>query len=45
VTQIGVRESRRIEEGYVLSEEDAINGRRFDDAIAWRSGWRDIGFV
>lgn len=44
-TQIGVRESRRIQGGYVLTEEDAINGAKFDDAVAWRSGWLDIGFV
>ena len=43
--RIGVRESRRIQGGYVLCEEDAINGARFDDAVAWRSGWLDIGFV
>jgi len=43
--RIGVRESRRIEGAYRLSEEDAIAGRRFEDAIAWRSGWLDIGFV
>lgn len=43
--RIGVRESRRIQGGYVLSEEDAINGARFDDAVAWRSGWLDVGFV
>lgn len=43
--RIGVRESRRIQGGYVLSEEDAINGTRFDDAVALRSGWLDIGFV
>lgn len=40
-----VRESRRIQGGYILSEEDAINGRTFDDTIAWRSGWLDIGFT
>lgn len=44
-TQIGVRESRRIKGAYVLTEEDAINGSRFDDVIAWRSGWLDIGYV
>ncbi|TWU33193.1 FAD-dependent oxidoreductase [Novipirellula artificiosorum] len=43
--RIGVRESRRIEGAYILSEEDALAGRRFDDAIAWRSGWLDIGFT
>ena len=44
-TQIGVRESRRIKGAYILTEEDAINGKRFDDVIAWRSGWLDIGFT
>jgi len=44
-TQIGVRESRRIKGAYILTEEDAMNGKRFDDVIAWRSGWLDIGFT
>jgi ribulose 1,5-bisphosphate synthetase/thiazole synthase len=44
-TQIGVRETRRVKGLYVLSEKDALTGRRFDDAIAWRSGFLDIGFV
>jgi len=43
--QIGVRETRRIKGEYVLTEEDALSGQRFDDVIAWRSGWLDIGFV
>ena len=43
--RIGVRESRRIKGAYILTEEDAKNGSRFDDVIAWRSGWLDIGFV
>lgn len=43
--QIGVRESRRIKGGYILTEQDAMAGRRFEDAIAWRSGWLDIGFT
>ncbi len=43
--RIGVRESRRIKGGYSLSEEDAVNGARFDDVVAWRSGWLDMGFV
>ncbi len=30
---------------YVLTEEDAMSGRRFQDAVAWRSGMLDIGFV
>lgn len=44
-TQIGVRESRRIQGSYILTEEDAINGSRFEDVIAWRSGFLDIGFI
>jgi hypothetical protein len=43
--QVGVRETRRVKGGYVLTEEDAMSGRRFDDAVAWRSGWLDIGWV
>jgi len=44
-TQIGVRESRRIKGGYILTEEDALEGKKFDDVIAWRSGWLDVGFT
>ena len=44
-TQIGVRETRRIKGGYIITEEDAIEGRKFDDVIAWRSGWLDVGFT
>jgi hypothetical protein len=44
-TQIGIRESRRIKGEYILTEEDAIEGKKFEDAIAWRSGWLDVGFV
>ncbi|MBC8236384.1 FAD-dependent oxidoreductase [bacterium] len=43
--QIGVRETRRVKGIYVLTEEDAKTGRKFDDVIAWRSGFLDIGFV
>jgi hypothetical protein len=43
--QPGVRETRRVKGLYVLTEEDAKEGRRFDDAVAWRSGFLDIGFV
>jgi len=42
---IGVRESRRVKGMYILTEEDAMQGRRFEDAVAWRSGHLDIGFV
>ena len=43
--QVGVRETRRVTGLYVLTEEDAKEGRAFDDTIAWRSGFLDIGFV
>ena len=43
--QLGVRETRRVKGPYILTEEDALGGRKFDDAIAWRSGFLDIGFV
>jgi ribulose 1,5-bisphosphate synthetase/thiazole synthase len=43
--QLGVRETRRVKGAYVLTEDDAKAGRKFDDAIAWRSGFLDIGFV
>jgi len=44
-TQIGVRETRRVKGIYVLTEEDALTGQKFNDVIAWRSGFLDIGFV
>jgi succinate dehydrogenase/fumarate reductase flavoprotein subunit len=28
-----------------LPQDDALSGRRFEDGIAWRSGFLDIGFV
>ncbi len=43
--QVGVRETRRVKGLYVLTEEDAMAGRRFEDAVAWRSGYLDIGWV
>jgi succinate dehydrogenase/fumarate reductase flavoprotein subunit len=43
--QMGVRETRRVKGSYVLTEEDALQGQKFDDVIAWRSGHLDIGFV
>lgn len=39
---IGVRESRRIVGQYVLSEEDLMKGRRFDDAIATGCWYLDL---
>lgn len=41
--QVGVRETRRLKGLYVITEEDAMNGRQFQDAIAWRSGFLDFG--
>ena len=43
--QVGVRETRRLDGLYLLTEEDAMEGRRFDDAVAWRSGYLDIGWT
>ncbi len=43
--QVGVRETRRIKGLYTLTESDALEGQRFADAVAWRSGFLDIGFV
>ena len=42
---MGVRETRRLKGLYVLTEDDALAGRGFDDGIAWRSGFLDIGFT
>jgi succinate dehydrogenase/fumarate reductase flavoprotein subunit len=41
--QVSVRESRRVKGTYVITEADAMNGRSFADAIAWRSGFLDLG--
>jgi hypothetical protein len=41
--QVSVRETRRVKGVYVLTEEDAMSGRAFDDAVAWRSGYLDPG--
>ena len=41
--QVSVRESRRVKGLYVITEEDAMTGKSFDDAIAWRSGFLDQG--
>jgi ribulose 1,5-bisphosphate synthetase/thiazole synthase len=43
--QICVRETRRVKGVYILTEEDALQGRTFEDVVAWRSGFLDIGFV
>jgi ribulose 1,5-bisphosphate synthetase/thiazole synthase len=41
--QVSVRESRRVKGLYVVTEEDAMAGRTFEDVIAWRSGFLDLG--
>ena len=41
--QVSVRESRRVKGEYVITEEDAMTGRTFEDTIAWRSGFLDLG--
>ncbi|MHC4666496.1 MAG: FAD-dependent oxidoreductase [Planctomycetota bacterium] len=41
--QVGVRESRRIKGLYVLTEEDGVAGKKFDDIVAWRAGKIDVG--
>jgi ribulose 1,5-bisphosphate synthetase/thiazole synthase len=41
--QVSVRETRRVKGVYVITEDDARNGRVFEDAIAWRSGYLDPG--
>jgi ribulose 1,5-bisphosphate synthetase/thiazole synthase len=41
--QVSVRETRRVKGAYLVTEEDAMAGRRFEDAIAWRSGFLDTG--
>ncbi|MHC4631024.1 MAG: FAD-dependent oxidoreductase [Planctomycetota bacterium] len=40
--RIAVRETRRVKGRYVLTEEDAVKGRTFEDVIAWRSGYLDL---
>ena len=39
---VGVRETRRIDGEYVLTEDDIIAGRRFDDAVATGCWYLDI---
>jgi hypothetical protein len=41
--QVSVRETRRVKGVYILSEDDAMSGRSFEDAIAWRAGFLDQG--
>ncbi len=40
--RIAVRETRRVKGLYILTEEDAVKGRTFEDVIAWRSGYLDL---
>ena len=40
--RIAVRETRRVKGQYILTEEDAVKGRTFEDVIAWRSGYLDL---
>ena len=41
--QVSVRETRRVKGVYILTEDDARAGRVFNDTIAWRSGYVDLG--
>lgn len=41
-TQICVRETRRLQGLYILTEEDAAKGATFADTIGWRSGYLDL---
>ena len=41
--QASVRETRQVKGLYILTEEDAMAGRTFEDAVAWRSGFVDLG--
>lgn len=43
--QIAVRETRRIVGEYTLTEEDVTVGNRFDDVVARRYGFLDVGYV
>jgi hypothetical protein len=41
--EVSVRETRRVKGLYVITEEDAVRGRTFEDTIGWRSGYLDLG--
>jgi ribulose 1,5-bisphosphate synthetase/thiazole synthase len=43
--QVGVRETRRVKGVYILTEQDALAGRIFEDTIAWRAGFVDQGGI
>ena len=40
--QIGIRESRRIVGRYILTEEDVLSGKKFDDSICYNAYCVDI---
>ncbi|MEO8594000.1 MAG: FAD-dependent oxidoreductase [Candidatus Solibacter sp.] len=41
--QVSIRETRRVKGAYLVTEQDAMNAAKFDDAIGWRSGFLDTG--
>lgn len=41
--QVSIRETRRVKGCYTITEEDAMTGRTFEDTIAWRAGYIDLG--
>ncbi len=43
--QVGVRETRRVKGVYVITEQDALAGKNFEDAVAWRAGFVDQGGI
>jgi ribulose 1,5-bisphosphate synthetase/thiazole synthase len=43
--QVGVRETRRVKGVYIMTEEDALAGRVFPDAVSWRTGNLDQGGI
>lgn len=40
--QIGVRESRRVMGDYVLTRDDVLRGRKFEDSIGCSTSWIDL---
>jgi hypothetical protein len=40
--EIGVRESRRVTGDYILTREDVLSGKKFDDSIGCSTGWIDV---
>lgn len=41
-TQIGVRESRRVMGDYIITREDVLLGRKFEDSIGCSTSWIDL---